>query len=212
MYKDIDVVVDCPAFFYWEEISKVFPDCKFIFYEREVKSWTQSMRRQFDSYFVENPMPDLVFDLMLWFFSPTIRQARKFMIKLNEILWNCGSSSITWISITGQKMKFNEMHTVKRYQEHNANFLRNCPKDKRLVLEQEDFGKWEPICQFMDKPIPEEYQEGFPHENKNNQISQELGELIGGIIKRESRFWIRIYILGICLFLLAWIFSKIFAK
>ena len=28
MYKDVDAVVDAPAFYFWEEIHKAFPDAK----------------------------------------------------------------------------------------------------------------------------------------------------------------------------------------
>ena len=28
MYKDVDAVVDAPAFFFWEEIHKAHPDAK----------------------------------------------------------------------------------------------------------------------------------------------------------------------------------------
>lgn len=28
MYEDVDVVADCPAFYFWEEISEAFPDAK----------------------------------------------------------------------------------------------------------------------------------------------------------------------------------------
>ena len=32
MYKDVDAIVDTPAFYFWEEIHKAFPEAKVQFY------------------------------------------------------------------------------------------------------------------------------------------------------------------------------------
>lgn len=112
---------------------------------------------------------------------------------MNETLWNCGSSSTKMISMTGKKSKFNQIHTTKKYKEHCAYFLRKCPENRRLVLNKEDFGKWAPICKFMNQKIPEEYKDAFPHENKNNEITQELSDMVAKTIQKEQKVWLPIY-------------------
>merc|ERR1739848_688828 len=50
MYKHVDVVTDHPANYYWELILEVFPDCKFIFHERDVDEWFTSVKTTVLSY------------------------------------------------------------------------------------------------------------------------------------------------------------------
>lgn len=212
MYHNVDVVVDAPAYFYWKEISDIFPECKFIFYERSLDSWIPSMKRQYNSYYQADLPPDKILRLITWLLSPTTYRAGKFMRKLNETIWNCGSSSTQMITMAGKKSKFNEIHTVKKYREHCAYFLRECSEKKRLIISQENFGKWEPICEFMDRDIPtnsEGMQEEFPHQNKNNQITQELGDMIAKTVQREQKFWLPIYG-SILLLLLAFVGNYLF--
>ena len=47
---------------------------------------------------------------------------------------------------------------------HNANFLKNCPEDKRLILPEINCG-WKIICDFVGVDIPDD---PYPHKNKNS--------------------------------------------
>ena len=60
MFKNIDVVTDHPANYYWELIREVFPDCKFIFHEREVESWYKSVKTTVLSYQQIYTFPDFL--------------------------------------------------------------------------------------------------------------------------------------------------------
>ena len=61
---------------------------------------------------------------------------------------------------------------IKRnYRQHCADVLRNCPKEKLLVLDQPNCG-WEVICKFVGKPVPEGVE--WPHKNKKGGIVKEM--------------------------------------
>ena len=76
--------------------------------------------------------------------------------------------SVNWY---GGQYSFNMTRARRAYRSHNANFLMNCPDDKRLVLEDMDCG-WQVICDFVKRPVPEVE---YPHKNKTGtggQINQ----------------------------------------
>ena len=49
MLNDVDIIMDIPGFLFWNEIMTVFPDCKAIFYERDMNSWYKSFLNQRES-------------------------------------------------------------------------------------------------------------------------------------------------------------------
>ena len=51
--------------------------------------------------------------------------------------------------------------------------LQAAPKDKLLVYNVKD--GWEPLCKFLNLPIPDEE---FPHKNKNGSITKEYLDTI----------------------------------
>ena len=77
-----------------------------------------------------------------------------------------------------------EIFLKKQYRQHCADFLRNCPEDRRLILESINCD-WKVICDFVGKPIPEI---DWPHKNKNATILDELmapDQLIPQVLKKE---------------------------
>ena len=88
------------------------------------------------------------------------------------------------------------------YRSHNANFLMNCPEDKRLVLEDMDCG-WQVICDFVKRPVPEVE---YPHKNKTG-TGEQINQLMMGRtekIYREhyGRFKVKVLVVGVGCFLI----------
>ena len=77
MYKNVDVVTDAPAFFFWKELMEVFPEAKCIFYEREEKSWFKSFQNQMDKICERKNLPDPLNNLVLKIVSPTMYKYTK---------------------------------------------------------------------------------------------------------------------------------------
>ena len=46
LYQNVDVLVDSPGNFFWEEVLEAFPDSKVILNEREEDSWVKSLVNQ----------------------------------------------------------------------------------------------------------------------------------------------------------------------
>merc|ERR1712242_593654 len=79
---------------------------------------------------------------------------------------------------------------ARAYRVHCADVLRNCPKDKLLVLDSVNCG-WDVICDFVGKPVPNV---PFPHRNKNASITEEVvgkGSRINQIYANHMKRWFR---------------------
>ena len=79
-----------------------------------------------------------------------------------------------------------------RYQMHNAHFLRNCPENRRILINTFKC-TWEDICNFTGDAVPDQ---PWPHENKNAAITDRLNDpsnQFNSIIFREAMVRISIY-------------------
>lgn len=181
MYEDVDVTIDVPACYFWEEISKAFPDAKIILTIRDdEEAWCNSFENQLK-----------VSDKTLRFLqllSPT--QIR--------VMYGCGHGSGR--AIFGDETFFDakwfgrntnkEMLKLK-YRAHNAYVLQNAPKDKLLVFRVSE--GWGPLCKFLGLPIPNE---DFPHKNVKGGFLKELFEKHPLAIKMQREMMISLGVIG----------------
>ena len=84
-------------------------------------------------------------------------------------------------SITWKPYAISDLHLLYCYRRHNSHFLRNCPEDKRLILDK--LGEWEPICKFINVDVPDFE---FPHENQKKEISANIIKGRGNIRELEE--------------------------
>ncbi|XP_076817970.1 uncharacterized protein LOC143463386 [Clavelina lepadiformis] len=160
MYKDVDATIDTPVFFFWKEIHEAFPDAKIIFTTREEDSWFPSYRKQKEE-IEKNTMLRLIF-----IYSPLGRKFRALIRKMSQVVWATSENkpgTFYW------KLPVNEMVMRRVYRQHNADVIRNAPKDKLLVYNVKE--GWEPLCKFLDKPVPDKQ---FPHANIGGSVYDDL--------------------------------------
>ena len=168
MYKNVDVVTDAPAFFFWKELMEIFPDAKCIFFEREEESWFESYRNQMEKICARKNLPDPLHYLMLRILSPTMYKYTKWAH--SDLMGHFISKQFVSRKWNMSKGTINKMIACKNYRMHCADFLRNCPAEKRLILESMNCG-WQVICDYVGKEIPDLR---WPHKNKNGSINKEL--------------------------------------
>jgi len=157
-YKDVDAVVDAPCSFWWNIIFKHFPDAKVVLTVRTTPElWAESWRR-FSSG-VASTMNYNKYEPFLPEISPTLANYQKFL----KHIW-------AYMSSYDNFGPFNKETQIEGYLKHNAYVTQTVPEDQLLVL---DVSKgWEPLCTFLDKPIPDT---PFPRENvagKNSLLDQ----------------------------------------
>jgi len=158
MFGNVDAVADSPACFYWKEILEAFPDAKVLMGTRESEEvWYKSFRKQLDS--IERR--DFQFFAV---FSPEFRKVASFINALHKNMYG-----LSYEGGVSCKLNSSEHHLKSSYRRHNADVIMNCPKDKLLMVNLAE--GWEPICEFLGKPVPDVQ---FPHKNKNASQNQDL--------------------------------------
>ncbi|XP_076817972.1 uncharacterized protein LOC143463388 [Clavelina lepadiformis] len=176
MYKDVDATIDTPVYFFWKEIHEAFPDAKIVFTAREEDSWFPSYRKQ-----TEEMEKNTIFRL-IFVYSPLGRKLGALIGKMKKL---CRvfrdllcvtiveevvlATSISNPSTFYWRLPVNEMVMRRLYRQDYADVIQNAPKDKLLVYNVKE--GWEPLCKFLDKPVPDKQ---FLHANIGGKLFDEL--------------------------------------
>ncbi|XP_039254414.2 uncharacterized protein LOC120331409 [Styela clava] len=167
MYENVDAVVDIPAFYFWEEIHKAFPDAKIILTLRDSEEeWFQSMKNLVDV--GESNIALRALEIL----SPTQRKTMRDVTNYMgpTIMGIQNQSSLR------RKAHLNGSMLKLKYRNHNSSVLQRAPKDKLLVYKCSE--GWEPLCKFLGVPVPKE---PFPHKNK-------AGNIVGEVLETNEIF------------------------
>jgi len=156
-------VCDTPTCFLWDTLLDEFPEAKVIHVVRDDEKWWASLEKHIQ---VEREQ-----FLEMWFhraFGPIYR-----------FIFNHSSKPFTTYMdfyrplVIGAEdpnfRKANKDVILKRKQQHDMWCKEKCPKEKRLEYR---IGEgWEPICKFLNKPVPNV---PFPHMNRMGSVVAEL--------------------------------------
>nr|XP_002122744.1 uncharacterized protein LOC100181848 [Ciona intestinalis] len=162
MYKDVDTCVDGPIFYYWEELLQAFPDAKIILTIRDEDQWWKSMQKQ-----VENMQSNKMFSAMMTL-SPTGHRYLRFVRRMMMVEFG---SMFDLHDIIHGKNVMNEMICRRTFRQSNLYVMQKAPKTNLLVYKVSD--GWEPLCKFLDVPVPNV---PFPHKNARGGLLETLKE------------------------------------
>ncbi|XP_039249041.1 uncharacterized protein LOC120326765 [Styela clava] len=161
-FENVDAVVDTPMFYFWEELAEAFPDAKVILMTRDnVEAWYKSSSKQMR---VLNGWHMYYYP----FLSSTWR--KYFVFGTNACLLPFGY----WTSVYGIESYWPETVEIiskQTYRRHNAHVVHSCPKNRLLVYNCKE--GWEPLCEFLGKPVP---LTRFPWINKGGEIAHLMWE------------------------------------
>ncbi|XP_076812845.1 uncharacterized protein LOC143459527 [Clavelina lepadiformis] len=178
MYEDVDVVIDTPAFLFWENISQEFPDAKIILTVRNENSWYQSWSSQ-----IAQVRKNYLFSL-LSLITPTGRKLFKHNTNYAGVMTGHASQNPFTVRPS------NETIMRRHFRQHQAYCLQNAPRDKLLVYNVEE--GWEPLCNFLGKKVPEK---PFPWENVGGVIVDELMKKHPAFLQMKKEFLIELGLL-----------------
>ena len=119
---------DLPIPLLYKELDKAYPGSKFILTTRNEQAWLESVKNHWD--------PDRNKFRLAWSTDP-------FTHRVHKLLY-------------GQK-GFDAEIMMERYRRHNAEVLeyfKERPRDL-LQMDMDNGGSWDPLCSFLDKPIPD---------------------------------------------------------
>jgi hypothetical protein len=136
--------VDWPACSFWRELVAHYPDAKVLLSLRDPDRWYDSVANTIYKALMETP-PDGPMGVHL-------AMARRIVIEN-----------------TFDGRFEDRAHAIDIFSRHNQAVQREIPADRLLVYEVGS--GWEPLCSFLDKPIPDE---DFPHVNS----TEEFGDIL----------------------------------
>jgi sulfotransferase family protein len=136
--------VDWPGVYFWRQLIEKYPDAKVLLTVRDPEKWYASAERT------------------IW--AATNAPTPPGMEKFREM---CDATN--WIGTFGGRFGDRE-HAIRVFNEHNDEVRRTVPAAR--LLEYEVGQGWEPLCDFLGVPVPEE---PFPRLNDSATFQQRLG-------------------------------------
>ena len=164
LYEGYAASVDFPAYPYYKEHLKRYPDAKIILTVRPFEKWYTSIHST------------------IWQAGPqTIGEKLGMMAKMafNPRL----RKVIKCVKLAKKKVFAEQMQgrfedkafAEKTFHQHIEDVKAYVPADKLLIYDVSD--GWAPLCKFLDKPVPSE---PLPHLNKKENFKTMLKELMKG--------------------------------
>ena len=148
LFQGYDATIAWPPCFFYKELYEAYPEAKFILTTRDPERWAESIGR----------VMKLFPRLQGFTFIPRVRKMVNLMDTL--ILPRFGS------------LEPDKAHLMKMLKEHNQVVKAFIPAEQLLIYEVKD--GWEPLCAFLDKPVPKI---PFPYENQGD-------DFVSGMLER----------------------------
>lgn len=158
-------ITDMPCHLFAAELIEFYPDAKIVLVERDLESWFKSWSAFLDNSF--NPVFPLLGKL-----DP-------------EFLGRIASVGIAGVDKqvgSGKTATVAKARSKEEYRKHYA-LVRSLATEERLLNFSLADG-WEPLCKFLEKPVPDV---PFPHVNDSKANGQGFKEL--AIIGLKNAAW-----------------------
>ncbi|MEZ5025162.1 MAG: sulfotransferase [Chitinophagales bacterium] len=141
-------IVDFPGSLYYKQLMQKYPDAKFIHTVRNPEDWYKSCRNTIYNLprgFKRKAMKTI------GIFKPDVAHVAKVFDYVDLSIWD-GLF----------KGNFEDKESsIRIFNEWTEEVKRTIPEEKLLIFQAKE--GWEPLCNFLDKPIPE-----VPYPNVNN--------------------------------------------
>lgn len=141
-------VTDWPPSIFADELIEAYPEAKVILHVRPSDKWLASMKATI--------------------FNPELNWLKDFLTYVDYRWWYwrpaVGRMAMAALGPDPTKAK-------EKYEEHNRHVQEIVPKDRLLLWGPQD--GWEPICKFLDVPIPDR---PVPYINESANFAQEWRE------------------------------------
>ena len=159
-------MADLPAVAFAEELVVAYPAAKVVLVERDIERWYTS----FNAGVIEN----------VW--SPVLRALAKLDVYfVGRLASTSGRWTEGWIGARSKREMQDKARDV--YRRHYALVREVTPKERLLEFKLEE--GWEPLCWFLDKPIPEV---DFPNTNDSALLAERINSVISKGAWNAARF------------------------
>lgn len=149
LFNGYQAAADWPVAAYYRDLMAVYPDAKIILTVRDPESWHVSIM-------------NTLYQISRRFnkFTRIIPSVHQFLNAMEKAIWE---------GVFHNKVE-DKAHAVKVFKDHIEEVKRMVPKERLLIFEARH--GWEPLCAFLDAPVP--VNKPYPHENDGRTIRQIL--------------------------------------
>ena len=144
--------VDAPVCFYYKELMQKYPDAKVLLTVRDSAGWYKSL---YTTVYALALLPR-------W--MERIPLTGAFLRMLREMVWDGFF----------QGRFADKAFAIEQFERHNEEVQRHVPADNLLVFTIKE--GWEPLCNFLNVPIPDE---PFPHRNDRAETNKRVKIVYG---------------------------------
>jgi hypothetical protein len=146
LFAGYRATVDWPGAYFWRELTARYPEAKVILSVRPAEAWYRSAR-------------DTIFGISRADMPAELPGAGDQHAMAEKVVWG---------GTFGGRFE-DKAHAIDVYEKHNAEVKRTIPADRLLVYEPGQ--GWEPLCRFLNRPIPDE---PYPHVNTTEEFNSRL--------------------------------------
>lgn len=160
LFNSYRSAVEWPVVTFIHEMVQNFPKAKFVLTRREPESWYESASKT-------------IFEgLELSAHNPVAIKRERSSMNRRLILEH-----------TFEGKYWNKEQTIAIYKRHIQHVVGTVPQERLLHFDVKD--GWEPLCEFLQKPIP---QEPFPWLNERNEFMESEPEWARKIKEDKRRY------------------------
>jgi hypothetical protein len=156
--------IDWPVAAYWKELAAYFPEAKIILSVRDENRWYDSMTKTL----FQTPLKQRPWE-------------RKWGARLVVATGNWLAPLFALVEITIYDRvfsgRFDRESAIRVFREHTEEVIATLPPERLLVWEPAQ--GWEPLCTFLEVPVPEGE---FPHLNDAEAFNELGREMIHQIL------------------------------
>ena len=135
VFEGWESTVDWPACTYWEQIWETYPDAKVLLSVRDPESWYESCQKSIRASAQAAAKGELE--------GGSVEVSPEAMKMINGLIWDG----------TFEGRFHDKDFAIDTYLAHNEDVKSRVPADQLLVYEVSE--GWEPLCEFLDVPVPE---------------------------------------------------------
>lgn len=148
IFRGYRATVDWPAAAFWRQLVERYPDAKVLLSLRDADRWHDSVMNTLYPVMTRD-LPERA--------PEVIRDFREMMYVL------------VFERTFGGRLS-DRAHAKRVFEQHNQAVIDAIPASRLLVYEPGD--GWEPLCRFLDVPVPDE---DFPHRNDTAWYRARMG-------------------------------------
>ena len=164
LYDGYQATVDFPGYPYYKEHLERYPDAKVILTVRPFDKWYLSA---YSTVWQAGPqtIPEKLGMMWKMATNPRIRKVVNCIKMVKRVFWGKQFQGRFEDKAFAEKIFYQHIEEVKAH----------VPKEKLLVYDVRE--GWGPLCEFLDKPVPNDE---LPHLNKKENFKTMLAELMKG--------------------------------